>query len=131
MEANKSKGGSFGLSYSMLTKGNYTAWSLKMTVMMQAHGVWEVVEPSDPKAVVEAKTDKVDPKAVVDAHKEKIALAMIYQGIPEDQLLALEDKKTTKDAWEALKTMCQGADKVKEAKVQTLRAEFEALTMKD
>lgn len=118
MDVNKLKGGSIGLSYPMLAKGNYTAWSMKMSVYMQAHGVWDAVEPSDLKAVVESKTDK-------------IALAMIYQGIPEDVLLSLADKKTAKDAWEAIKTMSQGAEKVKTAKVQTLKVEFEALCMRD
>lgn len=118
MDAGKSKGASMGLSYPMLTKTNYTAWSLKMRVIMQAHGVWEAVEAVDTKAVVEDRTDK-------------IALAMIYQAIPEEMLLSLTDKKKAKDAWEGIKTMCQGAEKVKAAKVQTLRAEFEPLHMKD
>ena len=118
MDVNKLKGGSIGLSYPLLAKGNYTAWSMKMRVYMQAHGVWDAVEPSDPKAAVEGKTDK-------------IALAMIYQGIPEDVLLSLAEKKTAKEAWEAIKTMSQGAEKVKTAKVQTLKAEFEALCMRD
>lgn len=110
--------GSVGLSYPTLTKGNYTAWSMKMRVIMQAHGVWEAVENNDPKAAVEGKTDR-------------IALAMIYQGIPEDYLLSIAEKKTAKDAWEAIKTMSPGVEKVKQAKVQTLKAEFEALNMKD
>lgn len=74
METNKTKESSFGLSYPMLTKTNYTAWALKMKVFMQAHGVWEAIEPKDPKAAVE---DKID----------KRALAVIYQGVPEDVLL--------------------------------------------
>ncbi|GJQ90741.1 hypothetical protein Tco_0001880 [Tanacetum coccineum] len=36
-----------------------------------------------------------------------------------------------KDAWETLKTMFMGVDMVKTAKVQTLKAEFETLGMKD
>lgn len=85
---------------------------------MQAHGAWDAVESSDPKAAVEGKTDK-------------IALAMIYQGIPMEFLLSIAENKTAKDAWEAIKTMSQGADKVKQAKVQTLKAEFEASSMND
>lgn len=118
MDVNKLKGGSVGLSYPTLTRENYTAWSMKMRVFMQAHGVWEAVEPSDPKVAVEGKVDKV-------------ALAMIYQGIPEDVLLSIADKKTAKDAWDAIKTMSQGADRVKKARIQTLRAEFEVMSMKD
>nr|GEW80220.1 zinc finger, CCHC-type [Tanacetum cinerariifolium] len=55
----------------------------------------------------------------------------IYQGIPEDLLLSLAEKQTAKDAWETLKTMFMRAERVKTAKVQTLKAEFETLSMKD
>ena len=118
MDAGKSKGGTMGLTYPMLTKTNYTAWAMKMKVFMQAHGVWEVVEPSDPKAIVEDRTDKV-------------ALAIIYQSIHKEHLLSLTEKKKAKDAWEAIKTMCQGASRAKAAKIQTLKAEFEFLSMRD
>ena len=43
----------------------------------------------------------------------------------------MAEKKTTKEAWEALKTMFLGADRVKTARIQTLKAEFEALNMKE
>lgn len=118
METSKIKEGGVSLNYPMLARSNYTAWSLKMKVFMQAHGVWEAVEPKDPGTTVEEKIDKV-------------ALAAIYQGIPEDMLLSLAEKKTAKDAWEAIKIMCLGSDRVKKAKVQTLKAEFESLRMKD
>lgn len=84
---------------------------------MQAHGVWVAIEPSDPKAVIEEKADKK-------------ALAVIYQGVLDDMLLTIAEKKTSKEAWEAIKTMCMGADKVRKAKAQTLKSEFESLRMK-
>lgn len=118
METSKIKEGGVGLNYPMLAKSNYAAWSLKMKVYMQADGVWEAVEPKDPKSTVEERTDKV-------------ALAVIYQGIPEDVFLSLEEKKTVKEAWEAIKTMCLGADRVKKVRVQTLKAEFESMCMKE
>lgn len=118
METNKIKDGAVGLSYPVLTKGNYTTWSLKMKVNMQAHGVWEAVEPKDTKSNVEEKTDKV-------------ALVVIYQGLPEDILLAVAEKQTAKEVWEAIKTMCQGAERVKKAKIQALKAELESMSMKD
>lgn len=117
MDVGKSKG-SFGLTYPTLAKGNYTTWALKMKVFMQAQGVWTAVEPSDPKAAIDDKSDKV-------------ALAMLYQGLPEDMLLSIAEKTTAKGAWEAIKTMCLGADRVKKARVQTLKSEFEALNMGD
>lgn len=46
-------------------------------------------------------------------------------------LLSIAEKEKTKDAWETLKTMYLGADRVRTAKVQTLKAEFEVLKMKE
>lgn len=48
---------------------------------------------------------------------------MIYQEIPEGVLLSLVEKKTAKDAWNAIKTLCQGAERVKTARVQTLNVD--------
>lgn len=85
---------------------------------MQAQGVWNVVESGDAKAVVDEKMDKV-------------ALAMIYQGILEDMLLSIAEKKTAKEGWKAIKVMSQGADRMKKVRVQTLKTEFESLRMVD
>lgn len=102
----------------MQARSNYTAWAFKMKVFMQAQGVWGAVELSDPKVAVEEKVDKV-------------AMEMIYRGIREDVLLSLADKKTAEDVWDSIKTLHQGADRVKKAKIQTLKAEFESLSMKE
>nr|GEZ53824.1 hypothetical protein [Tanacetum cinerariifolium] len=53
-----------------------------------------------------------------------MALAAIYQGIPEVMLLSLAEKETAKETWTTLKTTYMGADRVKTARVQTLKAEF-------
>lgn len=117
-ETNKLKEGAVGLNYPILARSNYTAWALKMKVFMKAQGVWDTIE-----------TRKKE--VVADDRQDKIALATIYQGIPEDVLLSVADKETAKEAWEAIKTMCQGAEHVKKAKVQILKGEFESLCMKD
>ncbi|XP_017239790.2 uncharacterized protein LOC108212576 [Daucus carota subsp. sativus] len=118
MEASKVKEGTVSINYPMLSKSNYTVWSMKMQVFMEAQGVGEAVEPSDPEVNVEKRMDKM-------------ALAAIYQGIPEEFMLTLVGKKTAKVAWEAIKTMCMGVERVQEARVQTLKGEFESLMMKD
>lgn len=46
-------------------------------------------------------------------------------------LLSIAEKKCAKDAWDAIKTICLGADRVKKAKVQTLKVDFESLSMKE
>ncbi|XP_074326879.1 uncharacterized protein LOC141664824 [Apium graveolens] len=118
METSKAKESFVGLSYPMLTRSNSTTWSLKMKVFMKAQGVWCTIEQKDPKGAVDEKTVQV-------------ALAAIYQGVPEDVFLSIAEKETAKEAWEAIKTMCMGVERVKEAKVQTLKGEFESLIMKE
>ncbi|XP_074341826.1 uncharacterized protein LOC141679218 [Apium graveolens] len=100
MDINKDKvkvSGSIRLSYPILTKNNYTTWAMKMKVYMQAQGVWVAIESPDPKVPLEDKIDKV-------------ALAMMYQGLSEEMLLSIAEKRTAKEAWDSLKTMCRGAD---------------------
>lgn len=60
-----------------------------------------------------------------------MALAAIYQSNPEDALFFIAEKGTKKEVWNMLKTMHLGTGRVKNAKVQTLRSEFEALRMKE
>lgn len=115
MKPSKMKENSVGLSYPMLTKAK---WALKMKVYMQAHGVWEAIERKDPKVTT------------VEERKDKIALAAVYQGIPGDLLLSIAEKSTAKEAWDAIKSVCLRDDRVKKARVQTLKDDFEILCMK-
>ncbi|XBH88909.1 hypothetical protein VPH35_080912 [Triticum aestivum] len=105
------------LQYPMLTESNYAAWAIKMEAYMRAQGVWDAVGAKD------------HPK--VSARKNQMALAAIYQAIPEGTLFLLSQKKTAKSAWEALKTMHIGDQRLRDAKLQTLKLEFEALRMKE
>ena len=92
--------GNVTLSYPLLTKSNYSVWALKMRVNLQAQGVWEAVILDE-----------------VDERKDRMALAAIYQAHPEDVLLMVAEKDSAKQAWETLKTMHIGVERVKEAKV--------------
>ncbi|XP_073309973.1 uncharacterized protein [Primulina huaijiensis] len=49
----------------------------------------------------------------------------------EDILLQIAKKKTAKDTWDSLKTKYLSGDRVKKARVQTLKSEFDALRMKE
>lgn len=85
---------------------------------MQAHGVWKAIELEGTRKAVENKTDNM-------------ALVAVYQSVLEDILLTQEDKKTAKEGWEVVKTLCQGAEHAKNARIQPLKAEFESMTMKE
>ncbi|XP_062195246.1 uncharacterized protein LOC133898550 [Phragmites australis] len=62
--------------------------------------------------------------------KDHIALTVIYQGIPKETLRVVSEKETSKEAWECIKMMYQGAKRVNDARVQTLREELDGLWMK-
>ncbi|XP_074323293.1 uncharacterized protein LOC141660226 [Apium graveolens] len=109
-DSGKHKDGMISLSYPMLTLENYTVWAMKMRVKMQAHGVWVTIDPEGSKGTV---ADKID----------KTVMAVIYHSVLEDILLTLAEKKTAKEAWEAVKMLCQRAERVKQARIQTLKAE--------
>ncbi|XP_047326713.1 uncharacterized protein LOC124930411 [Impatiens glandulifera] len=50
----------------------------------------------------------------VDEQMDRMALAAIYQSLPEDVLLMVAEKDSAKLAWETLKTMHDGVERVKE-----------------
>ncbi|PKU69732.1 hypothetical protein MA16_Dca022687 [Dendrobium catenatum] len=93
---------------------NYAVWAMKMEILMEAQGLWEVVE-----------------EGTEDRRKDKSTFAMICQAISDETLLQLNVKGTAKEAWHALRTINMGADRVKKAKIQSLKREFEALRMRD
>ncbi|GJU90455.1 zinc finger, CCHC-type containing protein [Tanacetum coccineum] len=101
----------------MLKGANYTTWAIRMQVILEANGLWEMIKPN--------LTTEVDTK------KDKTAIAYIYQSLQEEQLLLISKYKTTKKVWDALKKRHVGENRVQQAKQQTLKSEFEMLQIKE
>jgi hypothetical protein len=99
----------------MLTSTNYTIWAIKVEANLDAAGVWEAVSPAD--------------GAAVDVNKNKVARAQLLGALSEDILMQVSAKKTAKEVWDSLKTRFVGADRVKAARLSTLRGEFDKLYM--
>ena len=74
-DENIQKAGSITIQYPMLTKTNYSVWSLKMRVNLQAQGVWDATQKAD-----------------VEERQDRMTLAAIYQAVPEDVLMMLAEK---------------------------------------
>ena len=102
----------------MLTGDNYTIWAIKVEANLDAQGVWDAVEPEDPTAVVSPR-------------KNKQARAYLLGALAEDILLQVSSKKTAAEVWTSLKTRFVGADRVRAARLSTLRGEFDRLIMAD
>ncbi|XP_023749696.1 uncharacterized protein LOC111897975 [Lactuca sativa] len=88
-----------------------------MDAIMDAHGLWDAIEPpSEP---------------VVDEKKRKQARAFIFWSIPEKILAQASKKKTAKEVWDSLKSRYVGAERVQKTRLWILKSEFEALQMKE
>jgi hypothetical protein len=92
-------------------------------MIMEEQGWWEIVEPpegSSTGALTEAA-----------ASKDKKVRAHLFQCLSDDLLMQVAKKKLGKEVWDSLKARFMGADRVRDARLQTLKAEFNALKMKE
>ncbi|XP_071684792.1 uncharacterized protein [Lolium perenne] len=103
-----------GGSYPMLTRTNYTEWSLLMKVKLQARGIWDAIE-----------------LGADDYQEDRMALEAILQAVPTEMMAGLAVKRTAKEAWEAIRAMRVGSDRVRKGKVQQLKKEFEMISFRD
>ena len=110
----KPKEGPSTITCPMLNTTNYTVWAIRMKILLKVHRVWEIVEE---------ETNVSD--------KNDMAIALIFQSIPEALILQVGDLDTSKKVWDAIKARHLGADRVREARLQTLMAEFDRLKMKE
>ncbi|GJS26287.1 hypothetical protein Tco_0486907, partial [Tanacetum coccineum] len=58
-------------------------------------------------------------------------LELLTMALPEEQLLQITKHKTAKAIWDALKTRHIGEERVQQARLQTLKSDFEMLHMKE
>ena len=107
------EGGGSG-NWPQLTKTNYNEWSLRMKLKMQARCLWEAVEFDD-----------------VEFDDDRNALDAICSAVPEEMVPALATKASDKEAWEAIKTLRIGDDRVRKATAQNLRAEYESIALRE
>jgi hypothetical protein len=67
--------------------------------------------------------------ANVDERKNKMARVQLLQALSEDIMMQVSTKPTTKEVWDSLKTRLVDADRVKAARLATLKGEFNKLIM--
>lgn len=63
--------------------------------------------------------------------KDSKALVFLYQAVDQSVFPRIAAAKTSREAWKSIKTVYQGMEKVKTAKLQLLRKDFENLSMKE
>jgi hypothetical protein len=85
-----------------------------MQLKMQARHLWDAVEYDD-----------------VDYDDDRAALDAICSGVPGELIPILMAKNSAKEAWEAIKTLRIGDERVRKATAQNLRAEYESIVLRD
>eukprot|EP00253_Pinus_taeda_P035428 PITA_35428 len=63
--------------------------------------------------------------------KDSKSFVFLYQAVDQSVFPRIAAAKTSKEAWQTLKTAYQGMEKVKTTKLQLLRRDFENLCMKE
>jgi hypothetical protein len=99
--------------YPVLTRTNYSEWSLVMRMNLQAAGLWDAIQ-----------------KGVGDYRDDRNALAALLRAVPLEMQAGLAVKETAKEAWEAIHSIRVGANKVKEVNAEKLRREFDDIVFK-
>ncbi|KAJ4802293.1 hypothetical protein LUZ62_014859 [Rhynchospora pubera] len=108
------RGATIPIQYPMLSETNYGIWAFKMKIILRSLGVWLVIDDGD-----------------TDDDKDQGAMVAISQAVPDDVMMAIAEKETAKDAWDALREMRVGEDRVKKARVQVLKRQLNNMHMEN
>jgi hypothetical protein len=106
-------GGGTGTTWPTPTRTNYNSWSLLMKVILQVRHLWDIIDTG------EGEYDD-----------DRMALEAILWAVPMEMIPMLAVKETTKEAWDAIKTIRVGADRVRGSKAQNIRKQYEDLRFK-
>ena len=105
---------SVSFQYSILTKTKYDQWSLRMKVIIGAHGLWSIIE----NGIEELEHDGALTVAELNALQKKrngdqTTINIIHQGLDDDMFKKITNEMSSKDAWEILRNSVVEVDKVK------------------
>mgnify|MGYP002413840545 FL=1 len=96
-----------------LTKTNYVEWAGIMKVRLQVRRMWEAVQDSN-----------------VDHLEDRRALDALIAAVPPEMQFSLSNKRTAKEAWDAIAAARIGSDRARKSTLQALRKEWENLGFK-
>ena len=108
---------------------DYVFWSVRMEIYLISIGleVWTLVEKG--YDVPKATTIEIEDKKKFWEHAKD--LNTLQAGFSKQILAKVLNCKTTKQLWDKLETIYARDSKVKRAKLQTLKVQYEGLKMKD
>jgi hypothetical protein len=107
----------------------YVFWSIRMRTYIQAQGfqVWKSIVDGYTALVVPPTNDK----AVKLGENNSKATNALLNGLSDTVFTKVTHCKSAKEIWEKLQNIYEGDTKVKAAKLQTYRGQFEQPKMKE
>ena len=108
---------------------NYAYWSVRMKCHLMSLG-WKVWEAAENEYKIEDQLP-IDSVELAQYEGNSKALNTILSGLTNSVFTKVMRCKNSKQAWDKLKIIYEGASKVKESKLQTYKGKFEILKMKD
>jgi hypothetical protein len=85
-------------NYPIRMKTNYNEWSLLMKIKLEAWSLWAAMDKSDAEFQV-----------------DRMAFDAICSAVPTDMITTLAVKPMAKEAWDCIKTIRIGDDRVRKA----------------
>jgi hypothetical protein len=83
-------------AFPVLTKTIYTDWAILMRIKLKAHGLWIAIN-----------------KGGVDPQEDMMELDALVSVVPPEMVVTVVDKKTMKEAWDAIAMLRIGDDWVR------------------
>eukprot|EP00253_Pinus_taeda_P024602 PITA_24602 len=127
--------GMFNTHLSQFNGKNYDYWAITMKALFAYQDLWELVQDGYEELADENEFNRLIPgeKDLLKSNRKKDskALVFLYQAVDQSVFPRIAAAKTSKEAWQTLKTAYQGMEKVKTTKLQLLRRDFENLNMKE
>ncbi|PNX59573.1 retrovirus-related Pol polyprotein from transposon TNT 1-94, partial [Trifolium pratense] len=110
--------------------GHYDHWAMLMENLLRSKEFWLLIEVGVIVAPVNATAEQQHAAAASKLQDLKVK-NYLFQSIDRTILETILERETSKDIWEAMRRRYQGSTKVKRARLQALRREFEILEMKE
>eukprot|EP00253_Pinus_taeda_P025372 PITA_25372 len=127
--------GMFNTQLQQFNGKNYDYWAITMKALFACQDLWELVQDGfdEPADVNEFNRLTQGEKDLLKSNRKKDSKAFVflYQAVDQSVFPRIAAAKTSKEAWQNLKTAYQGMEKVKTTKLQLLRRDFENLNMKE
>jgi hypothetical protein len=102
-----------GGGWPTLTKTNHVEWAAVMRVRLQVRHMWEAVRYGD-----------------IDYYEDRRALDALIAAVPPEMQFSLSQKRTAKEAWDAIAATRIGNDRARKTTLHALRKEWENLAFK-